>query len=141
MEVSALIVSILSLVLSTIATIISLIIANKPYYKKLCLSETFVARDDQFGLSISNIGRTVVYIDLIELVEKKSGDVLGQKRLESGAKDTLFAIRPGEIKYITIDLYTQNSYRGVADPNKYLELRIWEKNGRKSIYKDFLAVG
>ena len=141
MELCALIVSILSFILSVVATIISSVIANKPYYKKLCLSETFVKEEDKFGLSISNIGRTVVYVERVELVEIKTNKCLGQLFLNRDDNVFLFSINPGEIKYITLDLFDNNPYRHVIDPNKFLKVVIYEKGGKINDYKDIFAVG
>lgn len=55
MDIVAIIISILSFILSVIATIVSCSIANKPYYKKLYVSETYPEKSDQYGFSISNM--------------------------------------------------------------------------------------
>ena len=141
MEICALIVSILSFILSIVATVVSCVIANKPYYKKLCLSETFVKDDNLFGLSISNIGRTTVYIERVELIEIKTNRVLGQLFLNNEGQSKLFAIEPGYIRYIYLDLIEENPYSHVADPNDFLKISIFEKNGKISEYKNIFAVG
>lgn len=141
MELRALIVSILSFILSIVATVISSVIANKPYYKKLCLSETFVDKKDEFGISISNVGRVVVFIERIELVELKTNKCLGQLFLNNGNDKFLFSIEPGEVKYITLNLFENNPYCHVADPNKYLKVVIYEKNGNIEVFKNIFAVG
>jgi len=140
MEICALIVSVLSFILSIVATVVSCVIANKPYYKKLCLSETFVKDDNRFGLSISNIGRTIVYINRVELVELKTNKVLGQLFFNNEGQRKLFSIEPGEIRYIHLDLYDDNPYSHEADPNRFLKIVVYENNGKISEYKNIFVV-
>lgn len=140
MEICALVVSILSFVLSLVATIISSIIANKPYYKKLCLSETFSGNQEEFGVSISNIGRTVVYIGRVELVEIKTNKILGQIFFHEDDQH-LYSVEPGNIKYVKLHLHHGNPYAHQYDPNKYLKVVVYEKDGKISEYKNIFAVG
>ena len=143
LELYAFIISVVYLVFSfasVIASFLSCVIADKPFAVKLSITETFPNKNGYFGISIANIGRSDIYIEKIELIDFRTKKVYGIKFF-SQSEGIVCVLNPGNIEYVDIQLYYENPIDKSLDPNKTFGVLVYEKNGHKSLYRDFFAVG
>ena len=143
LDLYAFILSVISIVFSfasVIAPFLSCVIADKPFAVKLSITETFPNINGYFGISIANIGRSDVFIEKIELIDFRSKKVYGYKYFYQSEGDVC-VLNPGNIEYVDIKLYGENPVDKSLDPNKKYGVLVCEKNGHKSLYRNFFAVG
>ena len=136
MEIASIILSSLSIIVAIYAAIV----ANKPYIKKLCVSEVYTPEENCFKFSISNIGREEYYPKSIHLIDLRTHEEVGSNTFEEKGK-RLYAIAPGEIRYITVFWYNNEKYKNQIDVNPYLRVVLRDKRNMKRTFKNLFPVG
>lgn len=133
----------LSLFLSLVSILVAVyaaIIANKPFFKRIVLSESFCSEINCYKFSVSNIGREVVFPKYIKIIDIRTSKVIGFYSFEEKG-NKLYAIAPGEVRYIKVSFDEKMNYKHEVNVNQYLRVLWCDIYGKRKVFKNIFAVG